>query len=154
MEWVRAAEGPMKRVIKGTRSLLLIRADNLSEEQLPKLERALQLHEPLSLGWSLKEELGLLWEQSSYADMNRFLRQWCERARQTGVGQLQKMAKTLEVHRSGILSWWKHPINNGRMEGTNNKIKTLNRQAYGFRDEDFFILKLLGLHESRYTLTG
>ena len=64
------------------------------------------------------------------------------------------MAQTLKVHRSGILSWWKHPINNGRMEGTNNKIKTLNRQAYGFRDEDFFILKLLGLHESRYKLTG
>ena len=35
-----------------------------------------------------------------------------------------------------------------------NKIKTLNRQAYGYRDEEFFILKLLGLHESRYTLTG
>ena len=52
------------------------------------------------------------------------------------------------------MSWWKHPINNGRMEGTNNKIKTLNRQAYGYRDEEFFILRLLGLHESRYTLTG
>ena len=153
-ELVREAEGPMKMVIKGTRYLLLTRADNLSEDQLPKLERALKLNEPLSQGWYLKEELGLLWEQSSYADMNRFLSQWCERARQTGVGQLQKMAKTLEVHRSGILSWWKHPINNGRMEGTNNKIKTLNRQAYGFRDEDFFILKLLGLHESRYKLTG
>ena len=36
----------------------------------------------------------------------------------------------------------------------NNKIKTVNRQAYGYRDEEFFILKLLGLHESRYTLTG
>ncbi len=37
------------------------------------------------------------------------------------------------------------------MEGTNNKIKTLNRQAYGYRDEEFFILKLLGLHESSPT---
>jgi len=41
------------------------------------------------------------------------------------------------------LNYWCHPINNGRMEGTNNKIKTLNRQAYGYRDEEFFILKLL-----------
>ena len=57
--------------------------------------------------------------------MNRFLSQWCEQANQTGVSQLQKMAKTLAVHRRGILNWWVHSINNGRMEGTNNKIKTL-----------------------------
>lgn len=153
-ELVNEAEGPMKLVIKGTRYLLLTRAINLKEDQLPKLEQALKLNEPLSQGWYLKEELSLLWEQDSYAEMNQFLSQWCDRARQTGVRQLQKMAKTLEVHRSGILSWWKHRINNGRMEGTNNKIKTLNRQAYGYRDEDFFILRLLGLHETRYTLTG
>jgi transposase len=153
-ELVREAEGAMKMVIKGTRYLLLTRAANLDEDQLPKLERALKLNEPLSQAWYLKEELSLLWEQSSYARMNHFLAQWCEQANETGVRQLQKMAKTLQVHRTGILNWWKHPINNGRMEGTNNKIKTLNRRAYGYRDEGFFILKLLGLHESRYTLPG
>lgn len=153
-ELVREAEGTMKMVIKGTRYLLLTRAANLEENQLPKLEQALRLNEPLSQAWYLKEELSLLWEHTSYAEMNRFLTQWCEQANETGVGQLQKMAKTLQVHRRGILNWWQHPINNGRMEGTNNKIKTLNRQAYGYRDEEFFILKLLGLHESRYTLTG
>ena len=153
-ELVREAEGAMKMVIKGTRYLLLTRAANLEEDQLPKLERALKLNEPLSQAWYLKEELGLLWEQSSYAEMNRFLTQWCEQANETGVRQLRKMAKTLQVHRRGILNWWQHPINNGRMEGTNNKIKTLNHQAYGYRDEEFFILKLLGLHESRYILTG
>jgi transposase len=153
-ELVREAEGPLKLAIKGTRYLLLTRADNLEADQLPKLERALKLNEPLSQGWYLKEELGLLWEQESYAAMNRFLTAWCEQADETGVRQLQQMAKTLRVHRSGLLAWWRHPINNGRMEGTNNKIKTLNRQAYGYRDEDYFILRLLGLHESRYTLPG
>jgi transposase len=153
-ELVREAEGAMKMVIKGTRYLLLTRAANLKEDQLPKLERALKLNEPLSQAWYLKEELSLLWEQSSYAGMNRFLTQWCEQANHTGVRQLQKMAKTLQLHRRGILNWWTYPINNGRMEGTNNKIKTLSRQAYGYRDEDFFILKLLGLHESRYILPG
>ena len=154
LELVREAEGSMKMVIKGTRYLLLTRAANLADEQLPKLERALKLNEPLSQAWYLKEELSLLWEQSSYAEMNHFLTQWCEQANATGVKQLQKMAKTLQVHRRGILNWWQYRINNGRMEGTNNKIKTVNRQAYGYRDEEFFILKLLGLHESRYTLTG
>jgi transposase len=151
---VREAQGPLKMAIKGTRYLLLTRVANLKADQLPKLARALKLNEPLSQSWYLKEELSLLWEQHSYADMNAFLNQWCDQAYQTGVKQLHKMARTLQVHRRGILNWWSHPINNGRMEGTNNKIKTLNRQAYGYRDEEFFILKLLGLHESRYKLTG
>ena len=55
---------------------------------------------------------------------------------ESGVRQMQQVAKTL-LHASGILSWWKHRINNGRMEGINNKIKTLLRQTYGLRDEAF-----------------
>ena len=151
---VREAEGPLKMVIKGTRYLLLMRLENLAVAALPKLEKALQLNEPLTLAWYLKEELSLLWEQTSYRAMERFLRQWCARALTTGIKQLAQMAKTLLTHWTGILNWWTYPINNGKMEGTNNKIKTLTRQAYGYRDEDFFILKLLGLHESRNKLVG
>ena len=151
---VREAEGPLKMVIKGTRYLLLMRGDNLQDDQLPKLEKALELNEPLSIAWYLKEELTLLWEQPSAAAMERFLRQWCDRALVTGIKQLRQMAKTLLTHWTGLLNWWDYPINNGKMEGTNNKIKTLTRQAYGYRDEDFFILKLLGLHASRNKLVG
>ena len=151
---VREAEGPLKMVIKGTRYLLLMRLENLADTGLPKLEKALQLNEPLTLAWYLKEELSLLWEQTSYRAMERFLRQWCARALTPGIKPLAQMAKTLLTHWTGILNWWTYPINNGKMEGTNNKIKTLTRQAYGYRDEDFFILKLLGLHESRNKLVG
>ena len=151
---VREAEGPLKMAIKGTRYLLLARPANLKDEQLPKLEQALKLNAPLFQAWYLKEELALLWEQPSYLAMARFLRQWCDQALATGIKGLCQMAKTLLTHRTGILSWWGHRLNNGKMEGTNNKIKTLTRQAYGYRDEEFFILKLLGLHESRYKLVG
>lgn len=40
------------------------------------------------------------------------------------------------------------------MEGTNDKIKTMKRQAYGFRDMEFFKLKILAIHETRYALVG
>ena len=151
---VREAEGPLKLVIKGTRYLLLARPANLKDEQLPKLEKALQLNEPLFQAWYLKEELALLWQQPTYHAMERFLRHWCDQAFATGIKQLGQMAKTLLTHWTGILNWWTHPINNGKMEGTNNKIKTLTRRAYGYRDEDFFILKLLGLHEAKIKLVG
>ena len=151
---VREAEGMMKQRIKGTRYLLLTRAEYLEPDQLPKLDRALKLNEPLLLAWYLKEELILLWEQPSYVAMKSFLKQWCQRAFDTGIGQLQKMAHTLWKHTTGILNWWRYRLSNGPMEGINNKIKTLTRQAYGYRDEDFFILKLLALHESKYKLVG
>ena len=64
------------------------------------------------------------------------------------------MAKTLATHATGILNWWEHRISNGRMEGINNKVKTMLRKHYGLRDERFFILRLLSLHETKFSLTG
>jgi transposase len=151
---VREASGLNQQVIKGTRYLLLRRAKNLQKEQLPKLEEALKLNEPLSQAYYLKEELGLLWEQPSRTAMEDFLRQWCTRAMDTGIALLRQMAKTLLLHTSGILSWWEHRLSSGKMEGVNNKIKTLTRQAYGYRDEAFFILKLLSLHHAKIKLVG
>jgi len=151
---VREATGTMRQTIKGTRYLLLTRAANLEQEKLPKLEDALKLNHPLSQAYYLKEELGLLWEQPSRVAMEDFLRQWCARAMETGIALLRQMAKTLLLHASGILSWWEHRLSSGKMEGVNNKIKTLTRQAYGYRDEAFFILKLLALHQARIKLLG
>ena len=56
--------------------------------------------------------------------------------------------------RDGILSWYDFQITNGKLEGINNKIKTMKRQAYGYRDMDFFKLKLLSLHDSTYPFSG
>jgi transposase len=126
---VREAQGPLKLVIKGTRYLLLMRGDILKEEQLPKLEKALELNAPLSLAWYLKEKLTLLWEQPSYKAMEQFRRQWYARAIAPDIKQLAQMAKTLLTHWTGLLNWWAYPINSGKMEGTNNKIKTLTRQV-------------------------
>ena len=39
-----------------------------------------------------------------------------------------------------------------RLAGTNNKIKTMKRPAYGFRDHEFFQLKILAIHEAKYAL--
>lgn len=153
-EMVREAEGPLKLKIKGTRFLLLRNPENLKAEHIPRLDEALRLNQPLLLGWYLKEELRELWSQNSRKQMEAFLKDWCEKACQTGIGHMIKMAKTLRTHASGILTYSEHPITSGRMEGINNKIKTLTKRSYGFHDENFFILKLLSLHHSKYKLLG
>ena len=67
---------------------------------------------------------------------------------------LSKFAKTLDKHREGILAFYDYRISTGPLEGTNNKIKTMKRQAYGFRDHEFFKLKIMALHETKYALVG
>jgi transposase len=67
---------------------------------------------------------------------------------------LMSFAKTLAAHRRGILAWYDYPISTGPLEGTNNKIKTMQRQAYGFRDREFFTLKIMAIHEAKYELVG
>ncbi len=58
------------------------------------------------------------------------------------------------MHPDGLLADYDAYITSGPLEGTNNKIKTMKRQAYGFRDREFFRLKILALHETRYELVG
>jgi transposase len=151
---VREATGLMKKTVKGLRYLLLMRRENVAQERLPQLEEALRHNEPLSMGYLLKEALGLLWEQPSRARMQSFLQEWCQWANDSGVRQMQSVAKTLQLHARGILAWWDHRISNGRMEGINNKIRTLLRQTYGLRDERYFQLRLYSLHASRLKLVG
>lgn len=145
-EMVREAEGPvLKKKIKGTRFLLLRNPESLSKEQIPKLDEALKFNQPLLIGWYLKEELRELWSHDTYEKMKAFMEEWCRKAAETCIPQIMKMAKTLKLHATGILNYAKHRITSGRMEGINNKIKTLNKKAYGYHDENFFILKLLSL---------
>jgi transposase len=65
-----------------------------------------------------------------------------------------QFADTLEENLEGVLNYCHYPISTGPWEGTNNKIKTMKRQAKGFRDDEFFKLKILGLHETKRALVG
>lgn len=60
----------------------------------------------------------------------------------------------MRLRKFGLLAWYDHPISSGPLEGTNNKIKTLQRRAYGFRDQQYFTLRIYGLHETKYALVG
>jgi transposase len=53
-----------------------------------------------------------------------------------------------------LLNWYRHPISNGPLEGLNNKAQTMKRQAYGYRNIEFYKLKLMTLHHKKYALVG
>jgi transposase len=145
-----------RKVLKGTRWLLLKRPANLDprRDEKKRLEEALRLNAALATAYYLKEELYEFWEQEDYYEAETFLLQWIESAEATKIHHLVKFAQTLRNHWSGLLNYYDHPISSGPLEGTNNKIKTMQRQAYGYRDQEFFQLKLYALHKARYALVG
>jgi transposase len=145
-----------KAVLKGTRWLLLKNPENLdpAKDEKGRLEEALRLNKPLATAYYLKDDLRRFWEQPGKRFATAFLDGWIRRAEASGVKVLKQMAKTLAAHRSGLLAYYEVMITSGPMEGTNNKIKTMKRQAYGFRDREFFKLKILAIHETRYELVG
>jgi len=145
-----------QKVLKGTRWLLLKNPENLDprRREVERLTAALELNQPLALAYYLKEDLRQIWLQTDKSTAAAILQDWVDRAMASGIRMLRKFAKTLALYRMGILAWYDYPISTGPLEGTNNKIKTMKRQAYGFRDLEFFKLKILALHETRYALVG
>ncbi|MGH3098594.1 MAG: ISL3 family transposase, partial [Streptosporangiales bacterium] len=143
-------------VIKGVRWLLLkgqSKLDESKDEHL-RLEQALEANRPLAAAYYLKEELQLLWKQDSVEAARAFLGKWAARAYAARVPILSKMANSLLAHRTGIFAWYSYPISTGPLEGLNNKIKVLKRKAYGYRDKEFFKLKILSMHQMKYELCG
>ena len=145
-----------RQILKGTLWLLLKNPENLDplRNERQRLEDALQLNTPLTIAYYLKEDLRQIWQQPSKAKARRVLEDWIRRADASDVRMLQQFARTLEEHRHGILAFYDYRISTGPLEGTNNKIKTMKRQAYGFRDREFFKLKILGLHQAKFALVG
>ena len=145
-----------RKILKGTRWLLLKNPENLAPEhnERQRLDEALQLNQPLATAYYLKEDLRQLWSQPNKRTARKVLRDWVARARASGIGMLIQFAATLEEYQEGILAYYNYPISTGPLEGTNNKIRTMQRQAYGFRDRAFFKLKILGIHETKHALVG
>ena len=145
-----------KEVLKGTRWLLLKNPENLDEEKNEKqrLDEALTINKPLATAYYLKEDLRKLWSKKTKNDAEIHLDHWIAKASASGIKMLIKFANTLASHRTGILAYYDYPISTGPLEGVNNKIKTMKRQAYGYRDQEFLKLKIFAIHQSKYALIG
>lgn len=146
-----------RQVLKGVRWLLLKNPNNLNDEkdERKRLEEALQFNQVLATAYYLKESLReQFWNCQDYDHASRFLDEWLAEAKASGIRLIIGMALTLERHREGLLNYYRHSITTGPLEGTNNKIKTLKRQAYGYRDEEIFKLKIMAIHKTQYALTG
>jgi len=145
-----------RKLLKGTRWLLLKNPEHLDpkRDERQRLDEALRLNAPLATAYYLKEDLRQIWAQPDRRTARAVLRDWLARARASGIRMLAQFADTLEAHQEGVLNYYRYRISTGPLEGTNTKIRAMQRQAYGFRDQAFYKLKILGIHETKHALVG
>jgi transposase len=150
------APAAVRRFFKGSRFLLLKGAEKLQDDARArgKLDRLLDLNRNLCTAYILKEDLRSLWTCNTRAEGEDHLESWLETAYGSGIDLVHSFADMIQTHRDGILNYFDHQISTGKLEGTNNKIKVLKRKAYGFRDMEYFKLRIYFIHECRYAIIG
>lgn len=141
-----------RKVIKGSRYLLLKNTSKLREAQRDALQELLAANAALNTVYVLKDQLKEIWRCTDPASATRAFDQWCGLAEQSGVAALATFGQNLRRHEKGIVNHSVYPIHTGRLEGINNKIKVIKRQAYGFRDDAYFILKIKGAFPGKLQL--
>jgi transposase len=151
MDKVRKSEyarlsGEDRRFIKGQRHTLLSHWENLSLEGKGALQLLFKANRRLNKAYLLKESFDQLWDYWSPGWARRFFDQWKAALRWQRLGPFRKFARLVESHWAGITSCCR-PENKkvplGFVEGFNNKIRVLQRRAYGLRDEEYLRLKVL-----------
>ena len=142
------------QTLKGNRFLLLRNYENLDPAKSKGLEHLLKMNNRLAKGYILKEQFRMFWLKHHRKTAVRFFCQWALDVFESGIEPMIRACRTLIRYWEGLTNYFKHKISNGRAEGINNKIKTLKRQAYGFRDMEYFKLRLYHLHEQRYSFSG
>lgn len=153
-EMAQADSDGSKRYIKGQRYILLRPLEELSLNGQQRLENLLLVNRNICMAYILKEDLRSFWEADSMEEGANLLLTWICQAISTGLKPFQKLVKTILQRWDGLMAYFKHPISTGPLEGVNTKIKLLKRKAYGYRDEKFFKLRILFIHECLSKLVG
>lgn len=131
--------------IKGQRYTLLSHKANLDEKGRRSLQMLLKANKRLHKAYLLKESFGQLWDYSYPAAARTFFENWKAQLRWQKLEPYEKFAAMIDRHWDGIVSYC-HPNNKvslGFVEGVNTKIRVIQRQAYGIKNQDYLRLKVL-----------
>jgi transposase len=133
-----------KKILKGSRWIIVRNRSELSEKQADQLNQILELCPELRTVYLLKEEFRTIFEKIKDKEKAaRFLDIWCLKAERTGDKYLAKFINTLKNWRDQILNYFIERITNGFVEGANNSLRAIMRMAFGYRNFDNFRLRAL-----------
>jgi transposase len=137
--------GKDRRFIKGQRYTLLLHWENLNAKGRESLKLLFKANRRLNKAYLLKESFDQLWDSGSPGWARRFFDQWRDALRWQRLEPFQRFARMVEAHWDGIEAYCRaeNQVPLGFVEGINNKIRAIQRRAYGFRDEEYLRLKIL-----------
>lgn len=134
---------PARKVIKGSRWLLLKNEDNITRpSDRVRLSELLSANRKLATVYVLKDDLKALWDYRHPGYAQRAWVDWYNRAIRSRIDPLKAFARRLKEKIKGVLSHCRWPLNTSVLEGINNKIKLIKRMAYGYRDDEYFFLRI------------
>jgi transposase len=134
-----------RRFIKGQRYTLLSHKANLDIEGRRALRMLLKANKRLNKAYVLKESFGQLWDYTNPTWARKFFESWRSQLRWQRLKPFEKFAAMIERHWDGIISYCHpdHKVSLGFMEGLNNKIRVIQRRAYGIKDQEYLMLKVI-----------
>jgi transposase len=99
----------------------------------------------LNTAYVLKESFGQLWDYESPVWARKFFENWRDSLKGEKLSAYEKFARMVDRHWEGIVAYCKpeNKVPLGFVEGLNNKIRVIQRRAYGLRDEEYLRLKVL-----------
>ena len=144
MEYRRVSEKD-QRFIKGQRYTLLSKEANLDLKGRHSLHLLLKANKRLNKAYLLKESFGQLWDYNNPTWARKFFENWKAQLRWSRLKPFQQFVELVERHWDGIISYCRpdHKVSLGFMEGLNNKIRVIQRRAYGIRDMEYLKLKVI-----------
>jgi len=137
--------GPKRRFVKGQKYTLLSNRENLNLEGRRALKELLRANRRLHVAYLLKEAFGQLWSCQREGWARRFFENWKAALKWQRLKPYEKFARMIDEHWEGIAAYCQpqNKVSLGFVEGLNNKIRVLQRRAYGLRDEEYLRLKIL-----------
>lgn len=137
--------GKDRKFIKGQKYALLSHPENLTTEGRTGLKLLLAANKRLNTAYILKEQFGQLWSYKSETWARKFFDNWKASLKWQRLKPYEKFAEMVERHWDGIAAFCKpeNKVSLGFVEGLNNKIRVIQRRAYGLRDEEYLRLKVL-----------
>src|SRR6202040_2374403 len=137
--------GKDSRFIKGQKYTLLSRKENLTLEGRQALRTLLRANKRLNTAYLLKESFGQLWSYEHEGWARRFFENWRASLKWQRLKPYEKFADMIDRHWDGIAAYCRleNKVSLGFVEGLNNKIRVIQRRAYGLRDEEYLRLKIL-----------
>jgi transposase len=137
--------GSKRHCIQGQKYTLLSHPENLTLEGRRALKKLLHVNRRLQVADLLKESFGQMWDYQREGWARRFFENWKAALKWQRLKPYQKFVKMIEAHWDGIAAFCRpeNKVSLGFVEGLNNKIRVIQRRAYGLRDEEYLRLKVL-----------